>query len=171
MLNSGIWPFWPWLNIKPHFLTWACKHLMDSWLMSSYQLLTIQVIVATLLFSHINGHIIHIFPTFSLSFLIIFLLLISHLTITIPPTFPQLLSFYLSTTLYLNLTIPSPPSFSYLPFILSLLLLISFTIKIWHSLFHSIHILPTQKGEYSLSLSLSLSLSIYIYIFFLLVDF
>ena len=26
-------------QFKPHFLTWACKHLMASWLMSSYQLL------------------------------------------------------------------------------------------------------------------------------------
>ena len=102
-----------------------------------------------------NNAEIPTFPTFSLSFLTIFLLLIFHFTITIPPTFPSLLYY---------ITLIIPPSFLLL-FILTLLFPISFVIKIWYSPFHPIFILPIQKGEYSLSLSLSLSLYIYIYMY------
>ena len=85
----------------------------------------------------------------------------SHLIITLLQYFSLIFTYFfiISTllfSLYLNFTIL--PSL-YLPFILNLLLPILFTIKICYILFHSIHILPTQKGKYSLSLSLSLSLS------------
>ena len=70
-------------QFKPHFLTWACKHLMASWLMSSYQLLKPY---------HRGPHHPLIFNIF-FSFLIIFLLLISHLTIIIIPTFSPIFIF------------------------------------------------------------------------------
>ena len=61
--------------------------------------------------------------------------------------FPSLLHFYLLTTLYLNIIIPQSLHF---PFILTMFLSILFTLIICYSLFHSIHILPTQKCEHSL---------------------
>ena len=109
-----------------------------------------------LLLSHISGHIIHLFPTFSLSSLIIFLLIIlwpyNYFSSNIFPTF----IFLSPTTLYLNLTILLS---LHLAFILTLLLPILFTINIFFSLFHSIHISPHKKVN-TLSLSLSLSLSL-----------
>ena len=109
-----------------------------------------------LLLSHISGHVIHLFPIFSLSSLIIFLLIIlwpyNYFSSNIFPTF----IFLSPTTLYLNLTILLS---LHLAFILTLLLPILFTINIFFSLFHSIHISPHKKGN-TLSLSLSLSLSL-----------
>ena len=114
-------------------------------------------IVIIFLLSQINGYIISLFLTFSLSFLSIFLLInLSSHNYSSSNIF-LLLTFYFLTTLYLNLTIPQS---IHIPFILTLLLLIFFfTINICFSLFHSIYILPTQTGEYSLPL------------FFLLVNF
>ena len=102
--------------------------------------------------------IFNIFPLLFIIFILINLPLYNY-------TFSNiylLLPFYLPTTLYLNLKIS--PSL-HLSFILTLLFLMFFTIKICYFLFHSIRILLTQKGEYSFSLSLSLSLSLYIYIY------
>ena len=102
-------------------------------------------------------YIINIFSIFCLSFLIIFLLINLPLYNYTFFNIYLLLPFYLPASLYLNLTIS--PSL-HLLFILTILLPISFTIKFCYFLFHSIHTLLTQKGEYSLSLSLSLSLCV-----------
>ena len=95
-------------------------------------------IIITLRLSHISGHIVQLFLAFSLFFLIIFLL------INLSPynyhssNISQFLLFYLSTTLYISLTIH--PSL-HIPFILTLLFLMFFSINICFSLFHSIYIL------------------------------
>ena len=80
-----------------------------------------------------------------------------HFTITHSPTFTYSYLFIYPLLYTLTLQFLHP----HLSFILTFLLPNFFTIKNCYFLFHSIHILPIQKGEYSLSLSLS----IYIYIF------
>ena len=107
-------------------------------------------------------YIINIFSIFCLSFLIIFLLINLPLYNYTFFSIYLLLPFYLPASLYLNLTIS--PSL-HLLFILTILLPISFTIKFCYFLFHSIHTLLTQKGEYSLSLSLSLCVCVCILFF------
>ena len=98
--------------------------------------------------------IIHLFLIFPLSFLTTFLFInFSSYNYTSSNISPSFLLFYLHITLTLNVTIPSS---LHLLFILTLLRIL-FTIKICYSLFHSIHVFPTQKGEFSFSLSLSLS--------------
>ena len=91
-----------------------------------------------------------------LSYLIIFLFIKPLYNYTFSNIY-LLLLFYFPTTLYLNLTISLSLQ---LPFYFDSSSLHFFTIKNCYFLFDSIHILLTQKGEYSLSLSLSL----YIYI-------
>ena len=118
-------------------------------------------IVTTLQFSHINNHIIHLFPTLSLSFLTIFLFInfstYNYSSSNISPFFKP---FYLSITLYLNVIIS--------PSIQILLFWLFFSPFIYYKIFlFSLSIVcPHKKWILSLSLSLSLSLYIYIYIFF-----
>ena len=101
-----------------------------------------------------------IFNIFCL-FKLFFSLLICHFTIIHSLTF---IYFYLFIFLLLyTLTLQFLHPFIFL-FILTLLFPIFFTIKICNFLFYSIHILLTQRGEYSLSLSLSIYIYIYIYI-------
>ena len=114
--------------------------------------------VVMLLLSDISTTSLTYFQYF-ISFLIIFFLINLPLYNSTFLNIYLLFPFYFPTTLYLNLTI-SP--FLHLPFILTLLFPIFFTIKICYFLFNSIHILLTQKGEYSLSLYIY----IYIYSFF-----
>ena len=126
---------------------YVCICISKSWI--------VKFTVVALLLSHINTTSSTYFQYF-LYFLIIFLLINLPLYNYNFSNIYLLLSFYLPTTLYLNLTISSS---LHLPFILTLLLPNFFAIKICYFLLHSIHILLIEKSEYSLSLSLSLSLS------------
>ena len=113
-----------------------------------YISLSVIFIVATLLLSHINGHMVHLFPTISLLFLNL-LLLINYVSYcyTSYNLSPSLLHFYLRTTFNLNITLPLSTT---LPFyfgssyphsiIINLLLSLPFYIyfstqKIYYSLF------------------------------------
>ena len=116
-------------------------------------------IVATLLLSHINNHIIHLFfciffslfklffPLISKKKKLFFSLLVNTPTITCLSTFSFPLCLFISPLLYRY------TSFLFF-YILTLLLPILFCINVI-SFFHSIHIFSTQNCEFSLSLSLS----------------
>ena len=107
------------------------------------------------------SHIINLFSIFSLSLLIIFLLINLPLYNYTFSNIYLLLPFYLPTTLYLNLTI-SPPSSSFY-FDSS-----SSQFFYYKKLLFSIPFNPyfAHTKRWILSLSLSLSLYIYIYILF-----
>ena len=113
-------------------------------------------IVTTLQFSHINNHIIHLFPTLSLSFLTIFLFInFSTYNYSSSNISPSFLHFYLSTTLYLNITIFAS--------IHLLLFWLFFSLYIYYIIFLlSLSIFCPHK-KWILSLSLSLSLSLWIF--------
>ena len=97
-----------------------CSHTLHGSMTSLYisKSWSIVFIIVTLLLSHISGHIIHQFLTFSLIFFFnfFFLLLISQLNVILSLTFLPFLSFHLPTTNYLNITFPQ--SF-YLPLFLA----------------------------------------------------
>ena len=110
---------------------------------------SVSFILATLLLSHINDHVIHSFSTFFLVFLIIFFLLISQLIVILSLTFLLLFTFSsLSTTIYLNIAFPL--SLYFLAFLI-------------HSSYYKFTILFSilfivfshTKGYFSLFLSLS----------------
>ena len=119
--------------------------------------------VVALLLSHISAASLTYFQYF-ISFLIIFFLINLPLYNSTFSNIYLLFSFYLPTTLYLNLTI-SP--FLHFPFILTLLFSIFFTI-IFFSLLFNPYFAHTKRWILSLSLSphTHTHTHIYIYSFF-----